>query len=207
MIVEADRAAHTIDDLLELSRIEFGDETEFDEISVQSVVSEATARIAAAAGHSGIELKVDLSPQIQVLGDRRQLVSAVFNLLDNAVKYSPEGSEILVTAIVEPVESSGSDQALSGRNFSDSSTRTVVKLSVADAGIGIPRKDLDRVFERFYRVDRARSRATGGTGLGLAIVRHVVSNHQGNVSVDSIEGVGTTFTLSLAAIQPLQENP
>jgi len=78
---------------------------------------------------------------------------------------------------------------------------------VADAGIGIPRKDLDRVFERFYRVDRARSRATGGTGLGLAIVRHVVSNHQGNVSVDSIEGVGTTFTLSLAAIQPLQENP
>lgn len=207
MIVEADRAAHTIDDLLELSRIEFGDETEFDEISVQSVVSEATARIAGAAGHSGIELKVDLSPQIQVLGDRRQLVSAVFNLLDNAVKYSPEGSEILVTAIVEPVESSGSDQALSGRNFSDSSTRTVVKLSVADAGIGIPRKDLDRVFERFYRVDRARSRATGGTGLGLAIVRHVVSNHQGNVSVDSIEGVGTTFTLSLAAIQPRQENP
>lgn len=207
MIVEADRAAHTIDDLLELSRIEFGDETEFDEISVQSVVSEATARIASAAGHSGIEVIVDLSPQIQVLGDRRQLVSAVFNLLDNAVKYSPEGSEILVTAIVESGESDRSEQAPFGRSFNDSSTGSVVKLSVADAGIGIPRKDLDRVFERFYRVDRARSRATGGTGLGLAIVRHVVSNHQGNVSVDSIEGVGTTFTLSLAAIQPLQENP
>ncbi|CAB4547953.1 unannotated protein [freshwater metagenome] len=123
------------------------------------------------------------------------------------MKYSPEGSEILVTAIVESGESDRSEQAPFGRSFNDSSTGSVVKLSVADAGIGIPRKDLDRVFERFYRVDRARSRATGGTGLGLAIVRHVVSNHQGNVSVDSIEGVGTTFTLSLAAIQPLQENP
>ena len=205
MIVEADRAAHTIDDLLELSRIEFGDETEFDQISVQSVVSEATARIAAAAGHSGIEVVVDLSPQIQVLGDRRQLVSAVFNLLDNAVKYSPEGSEILVTAVVESAESDPQELPI-GLAPSGLSTGDIVRLSVAYAGIGIPRKDLDRVFERFYRVDRARSRATGGTGLGLAIVRHVVSNHQGNVSVDSIEGVGTTFTLSLAAIQPLQEN-
>jgi two-component system sensor histidine kinase SenX3 len=205
MIVEADRAAHTIDDLLELSRIEFGDETEFDQISVQSVVSEATARIASAAGHSGIEVVVDLSPQIQVVGDRRQLVSAVFNLLDNAVKYSPEGSEILVTAVVESTESNRQELPL-GLGHTGLSTGDMVRLSVADSGIGIPRKDLDRVFERFYRVDRARSRATGGTGLGLAIVRHVVSNHQGNVSVDSIEGVGTTFTLSLAAIQPLQEN-
>lgn len=204
MIVEADRAAHTIDDLLELSRIEFGDETEFDQISVQSVVSEATARIASAAGHSGIEVVVDLSPQIQVVGDRRQLVSAVFNLLDNAVKYSPEGSEILVTAVVESTESNPQELPL-GLGPTGLSTADMVRLSVADSGIGIPRKDLDRVFERFYRVDRARSRATGGTGLGLAIVRHVVSNHQGNVSVDSIEGVGTTFTLSLAAIQPLQE--
>jgi len=206
MITEADRAAHTIDDLLELSRIEFGDESEFDEISVQSVVSEATARIAAAAGHSGIEVKVNLSPHIHVLGDRRQLVSAVFNLLDNAVKYSPEGSEIVVTAHVESQDSRLALSEKGTATAADSVAGTVVKLSVADAGIGIPRKDLDRVFERFYRVDRARSRATGGTGLGLAIVRHVVSNHQGNVSVDSIEGVGTTFTLTLVTIQPLEEN-
>ncbi|MEX0767169.1 MAG: ATP-binding protein [Microthrixaceae bacterium] len=203
MIAEADRAAHTIDDLLELSRIEFGDETEFDEISVQSIVSEAAARIASAAGHSGIEVQMDLLPHIQVLGDRRQLVSAVFNLLDNAVKYSPEGSEILVTA---RVETENSQPSLTERNTTSAmDPRSVVKLSVADSGIGIPRKDLDRVFERFYRVDRARSRATGGTGLGLAIVRHVVSNHHGHVSVDSIEGVGTTFTLTLSTIQPKEE--
>ena len=181
MIVEADRAGSTVDDLLELSRIEFGDEAEFDEISVQSVVAEAFGRIAAAADHADIELVVDLSPLIRVIGDRRQLVSAVYNLLDNAVKYSSAGSEIRVAAAVDV------DQDL-------------VALTVEDSGIGIPRRDLDRVFERFYRVDRARSRVTGGTGLGLAIVRHVASNHGGDVSVESTEGVGTIFTLSLASV-------
>ena len=181
MIVEADRAGSTVDDLLELSRIEFGDEAEFDEISVQSVVAEAFGRIAAAADHADIELVVDLSPLIRVIGDRRQLVSAVYNLLDNAVKYSSAGSEIRVAASVDV------DQDL-------------VALTVEDSGIGIPRRDLDRVFERFYRVDRARSRVTGGTGLGLAIVRHVASNHGGDVSVESTEGVGTIFTLSLASV-------
>ena len=181
MIVEADRAGSTVDDLLELSRIEFGDEAEFDEISVQSVVAEASGRLAAAADHAGIGLAVDISPGVRVIGDRRQLVSAVYNLLDNAVKYSSAGSEIRVSADVD----TGGD---------------LVHLTVEDSGIGIPRRDLDRVFERFYRVDRARSRVTGGTGLGLAIVRHVASNHGGDVSVESTEGVGTTFTLSLAAV-------
>jgi two-component system sensor histidine kinase SenX3 len=111
-----------------------------------------------------------------VLGDRRQLVSAVYNLLDNAVKYSDPGSSVHVRARTD------------GR---------WVDLSVEDHGIGIPRRDLARVFERFYRVDPARSRETGGTGLGLAIVRHVVSNHAGEVRVDSQEGAGSTFTLRL----------
>jgi len=188
MIVEADRAGNTVDDLLELSRIEFGDETEFDEISVQSIVAEASGRIAAAADHAGIDLVVDLPSSIRVVGDRRQLVSAVFNLLDNAVKYSTADSEITVSA-VHDVEND------------------LVHLTVEDVGIGIPRRDLDRIFERFYRVDRARSRVTGGTGLGLAIVRHVASNHGGNVSVESTEGVGTTFTLSLASVPVPSDRP
>jgi len=181
MILEADRAGSTVDDLLELSRIEFGDETEFDELSVQSVVGEAAGRIAAAADHADIRLEVEVSPLVRIVGDRRQLVSAIFNLLDNSVKYSTPGSHIHVRAEIDP----------GGR---------LVHLTVEDTGIGIPRRDLDRVFERFYRVDRARSRVTGGTGLGLAIVRHVASNHGGDVSVESTEGVGTSFTLSLPAM-------
>ena len=188
MIIEADRAGSTVDDLLELSRIEFGDDTEFDEVSVQSVVGEASGRIAAAADHAGIVLDVDLSPVVRVVGDRRQLVSAVFNLLDNSVKYSTAGSEIRVRAVLDAAPDGGA----------------LVHLGIEDTGIGIPRRDLDRIFERFYRVDRARSRVTGGTGLGLAIVRHVASNHGGDVSVESTEGVGTTFTLTLPAVAPLQ---
>jgi two-component system sensor histidine kinase SenX3 len=193
MIIEADRAGSTVDDLLELSRIEFGDDTEFDEISVQSIVGEAAGRIAAAADHADIALDIEISPLVRIVGDRRQLVSAVFNLLDNSVKYSPEGSEIRVRAEL--------DEA-AGDAPSDSSA--VVHLSIEDTGIGIPRRDLDRIFERFYRVDRARSRVTGGTGLGLAIVRHVASNHGGVVTVESTEGVGTTFTLSLPAVAPIR---
>src|SRR5213078_3615652 len=110
--------------------------------------------------------------------DRRQLVSALFNMLDNAVKYSEPGSSVNVT-----VAASGGD----------------VEIAVRDHGIGIPSRDIDRIFERFYRVDRARSRETGGTGLGLAIVRHVATNHGGSVSVTSQEGSGSTFTLRLPA--------
>lgn len=113
---------------------------------------------------------------IVVAGDRRQITSALGNLIDNAVKYSPDGATVTVSARVNP----------SG-----------LALSVADTGDGIPSRDLDRVFERFYRVDRARSRETGGTGLGLAIVRHVAHNHGGEVSVRSKEGQGSEFTLVL----------
>ncbi len=140
-----------------------------------SVLSEAVGRIAAAAEQAEVAVVVDADPALRVHVDRRQLVSALFNLLDNSVKYAPSGSEIVLAAT-----RTGADRT--------------VELSVADAGVGIPRRDLDRIFERFYRVDRARSRSTGGTGLGLAIVRHVVSNHGGEVLVDSTEGVGTVFT-------------
>ncbi len=189
MIAEADRAAATVDDLLELSRIEFGDDAEFSDLDVMSVLSEAVGRIAAAADQAEITVVVDADPALRVHVDRRQLVSALFNLLDNSVKYAPSGSEIVLAAT-----RTGADRT--------------VELSVADAGVGIPRRDLDRIFERFYRVDRARSRGTGGTGLGLAIVRHVASNHGGEVLVDSTEGVGTVFRLALpVAVDLVADTP
>jgi two-component system sensor histidine kinase SenX3 len=187
MITEADRASRTVDDLLELSRIEFGDDAEMADVAASEVIGEAVGRISSAAEHAGIELQVSSDPHVRLLGDRRQLVSAVFNLLDNAVKYSPADAQVRVSA-----ECDGD-----GR----------VRLSVADDGVGIPRRDLDRIFERFYRVDRARSRGTGGTGLGLAIVRHVASNHGGEVEVESTEGVGSTFTLTLPQASPIHNPP
>ena len=180
MIAESDRASRTVDDLLELTRIEFGDDSEYSEVSVLALVAEAESRISAAAEQAQVSVAVQVPGGLTVAGDRRQLVSALFNLLDNAVKYSPGGSEVVVSAEVPST----------GR----------LRLSVADAGVGIPQRDLDRIFERFYRVDRARSRETGGTGLGLAIVRHVASNHRGEVTVESIEGAGSTFTLSLPSV-------
>lgn len=176
---DAMRASRTIDDLLELSRIEAGEASLRDPVPVHLVLAEAVERSSTAAEQRGISLDlVEPSRRLEVLGDRRQLVSAVFNLIDNAVKYSASGSSVVISA------------ATNG---------PAVQLSVADRGIGIPRRDLERIFERFYRVDRARSRETGGTGLGLAIVRHVASNHGGEVKVDSREGEGTTFTLVMPA--------
>ncbi|HVF14728.1 MAG TPA: ATP-binding protein, partial [Acidimicrobiales bacterium] len=118
--------------------------------------------------------------------DRRQLVSAVYNLLENAVKYSPAGSLIEVRG-----RATVSDEGADGR--------PEVEISVRDEGIGIPARDHERIFERFYRVDSTRSVTAGGTGLGLSIVRNVVTNHQGSVRVDSEESQGSTFTLRLPA--------
>jgi two-component system, OmpR family, sensor histidine kinase SenX3 len=144
---------------------------------VYVVLHEAVERVRAAADARGIP--VDISPisaDLVVSCDRAQLVSAVTNLLDNAVKYS-DGDE--------PVEL----VATTDDGFAS--------ISVRDHGIGIPKRDLERIFERFYRVDRARSRMTGGTGLGLSIVRHIAQAHGGEVTVESIEGAGSTFRLRL----------
>ena len=174
MVDEAHRAATVIDDLLELSRIELGGMAVRDRVDVATLLSDAAVRSLAGAEQRNIRIDVDEPADLAVLGDRRQLVSALSNLIDNAVKYSEEGSEVWLSATREP---------------------GVAAMHVTDTGIGIPAKDLDRIFERFYRVDRARSRETGGTGLGLAIVRHVANNHEGDVQVRSIEGEGSTFTL------------
>ncbi len=177
MQTEAFRVGRTIDDLLALSQIEADEAGLRDDVPLHLFIAEAVDRVRPAAEQQGITIEVvEPDPRLVVVGDRRQLVSATYNLLDNAVKYSDRGSSVQVRARTD------------GR---------WIDLSVSDHGIGIPRRDLERVFERFYRVDRARSRETGGTGLGLAIVRHVASNHAGEVRVESLEGEGSTFTLRL----------
>ncbi|MCU1352982.1 MAG: Two-component sensor histidine kinase [Acidimicrobiales bacterium] len=176
---EAFRVARTIDDLLELSRIEARELPGRDPVPVHLVLAEAVDRARPGSDLAGVTIRIQEPPRrLTVVGDRRQLVSATANLLDNAVKYSDAGSEVEVRARTDG---------------------SWVEIDVEDHGIGIPDRDLERVFERFYRVDRARSRDTGGTGLGLAIVRHVVQNHEGDVRVESREGQGSTFTLRLPA--------
>lgn len=177
IVTESFRVGRTIEDLLELSRIESGELPRREPVPVNLVVAEAIERIRPAAEQAGIDIVVhEPNRRLSVFGDRRQVVSAIYNLLDNAVKYSDGGSAVEVFATTD------------GRQ---------VDIAVRDRGIGIPARDLERVFERFYRVDQARSRQTGGTGLGLAIVRHVMQNHDGAVRVESRPGEGSTFTLCL----------
>ena len=174
---EAERAGRLIDGLLDLSRIEAGGVGGGDTLDMALVVATAVERVEPLAQQLGVDLVTRPGPTGVVLrGDERQLVSAVVNLLENAVKYSDEGS------VVEAATAAAGGW---------------VDVVVRDRGVGIPAKDLERIFERFYRVDRARSRATGGTGLGLSIVRHVATNHGGEVLVESQEGLGSTFTLRL----------
>ena len=174
---EAFRVSRIIDDLLDLSRIESEEAPPREPIYINLVMAEAVERVRSAAEQRRITIELDEpDPPVHVVGDRRQLVSAIHSLLENAVTFSYEDSMVMVSAAQADGE---------------------IRLSVADTGVGIPTRDLERIFERFYRVDHGRSRSTGGTGLGLSIVRHVASNHQGRVEVDSREGEGSTFTLVL----------
>lgn len=185
---EAVRLGNIIEDLLDLSVIESNDVPAFQAVNVGDVVHAAVANVRGAAEVANIALHVvPCEHDLWVLGDRRQLVSAIYNLLDNAVKYSDPNSAVRIRA---------------------SHTATDVTIEVRDNGIGIPTRDLQRVFERFYRVDRARSRETGGTGLGLAIVRHVVGVHGGTVTLQSHEGEGSAFavTLPIADEQQVREH-
>ena len=177
MTGEAFRVARIIDDLLDLTRIEAEEGALHEPVAVHVVVAEALERIRPLAEARSITVDDrDVARRHTLRADRRQLVSAVGNLLENACKYSDVGSCVEITSRADG---------------------TWVEIAVQDHGIGIPESDLERVFERFYRVDRARSRDTGGTGLGLAIVRHVASNHRGEVRVRSSEGSGSTFTLRM----------
>jgi two-component system sensor histidine kinase SenX3 len=175
---EAARLTNLVQDLITLNRIQAAEPIP-DPVraNLDAVVAEALDRCRMKASARGIELAATGIRHLSVLGDEDLLVTALRNLLDNAVAYSPEKTRVVVTT------------KMSGKN--------AVELSVTDQGIGIPERDLERIFERFYRVDPARSRVTGGTGLGLAIVKHVMAAHGGNVTVTSKEGAGSTFTLRL----------
>ena len=174
LIAEAHRLSRIIDELLELSRIELGGQALNEVVDLAAVAREALAVHAPLAAARGIPVHLEASRGANVVGNRRQLLSAVGNLVENAVKYSDPGAAVDVD-----VHADGGH----------------VVLAVHDRGMGIPGRDLERVFERFYRVDKARSRETGGSGLGLSIVRHVMASHGGQVSVASVEGEGSTFTL------------
>jgi two-component system sensor histidine kinase SenX3 len=174
---EAGRAGVLIDELIDLSRVEANQERTDERLIAASIVDAAVHRVLALSElrRVGVSVLVD-DPDLAVVGSRAQLVSAVANLLDNAVKYSEPDSKVEVRV---------------------TGTGGHAEIIVTDRGIGIPARDLNRIFERFYRVDRARNRKTGGSGLGLSIVRHTAVNHGGEVSVQSREGEGSTFTLRL----------
>ena len=176
--------AHAITDLvqqvIDLARLQNDNASENPmPVQVAELVSNAAEHSATEAESKGIEIAVSLTDDVQVRGDRAQLHAAVSNLVENAVRYSPENSRVSVTV--------------------DGSVDDTVRISVADRGMGIPSEEIERIFERFYRVDPARARATGGTGLGLSIVKHVAASHGGSVEVWSEPGTGSTFTLVLPA--------
>lgn len=183
MAEEASRLGRIVEDLLDLSAIEIDEERRHELVSLDELVREAVGEVVPIAERAGIAITVRPFREATYLPcDRWQVVSALRNLLDNAVKYSLAPSTVEVEVEV------------------DESAEKVIVV-VRDHGIGIPARDLERIFERFYRVDRARSRATGGTGLGLAIVRHVAEGHGGRVAVESTEGVGSSFRLELSSAE------
>ncbi|MEP7021238.1 MAG: ATP-binding protein [Pseudonocardiales bacterium] len=182
---EGSRLARLVGELMELSRVQGMDPMPAaTAIDVRSLVDESADRARLAAEQAGITVEVDGADGLVVRGSEAQLGTAVANLVDNAIAYSPGGTRVLVTA----------------KPSSDHQARPTVDISISDQGLGIAEADLDRIFERFYRVDPARSRATGGTGLGLAIVKNIVTNHLGTVRVRSVEGEGSTFTIRLPRV-------
>ena len=182
MQLEANRLTDLIQDVIDLSRLQTDDPLMRAEvIDVDELVARAIEEIRVLAATRDIEVISGDPTGASVYGDRSQLLTALRNLLVNAISYSPDHTRVSLFARREG---------------------GIVEMSVKDQGQGIPPHDLDRIFERFYRVDPARSRITGGTGLGLAIVKHVSQNHGGECTVWSEVGVGSTFTVRLPAYVP-----
>lgn len=180
MQVEAQRLTHLVNDIIDLSRLQGDDPlSHASDVDIDGVVREAVDDLRTLCSAHQIEIVVGAPSGARVLGERKQILMALRNLLTNALAYSPPHTRVSVTVATHD---------------------GIVDVSVKDQGIGIASHDLDRVFERFYRVDPARSRGTGGTGLGLAIVKHVCLNHGGECTVWSEVGVGSTFTLRLPAL-------
>jgi len=184
---ESSRLGRLVSELMELSRLQGAEPLpEPEPVALDRIVAEAVDRNRTAAAAKEIELQISGSRGLTVYGSESQLVTAVANLVENAIAYSAERTRVEVT-VIDGVQ--------------------VVRVEVRDEGIGIEPRDLDRIFERFFRADRGRSRATGGTGLGLAIVKHIATNHGGRVEVTSTVGEGSTFTLRLPARSPELGSP
>jgi two-component system, OmpR family, sensor histidine kinase SenX3 len=174
---ESGRLTRLVQEIIDLSRLQYDDPVESPEpVKVDEIVASALDRSRVDAENRHIRLASGGQPGLQVLGNESQLVVALGNLVENAVAYSEPHTQVAVG-----VRTAGQ----------------LVEITVTDQGVGIDESDLDRIFERFYRVDPARSRATGGTGLGLSIVKHVAASHGGDVAVWSSRGAGSTFTLRL----------
>ncbi len=187
VLVEANRLGSMVGELIELSRLQGAERLpDLGAVDVDTVVSEAISRHKVAADNSDIEIRTDEPSGLRVRGDQTLLVTALANLVSNAIRYSPRGSLV----------------SISRRRRAD-----FIEIAVTDRGIGIARKDQERVFERFFRGDKARSRSTGGSGLGLAIVKHVAANHNGSIGLWSQPGTGSTFTLSIPEYQDHGEEP
>jgi two-component system sensor histidine kinase SenX3 len=184
MQMEAKRLTDLVQEIIDLSRLQSSDPLQkaFD-VEASDVVREAVAQAALSAESRKIAVEIGEIEDATVIGDRDQLIMAVLNLVENAINYSPENTKVSVVVKVK---------------------EELLEISVTDQGIGIAEGELARVFERFYRVDPARSRMTGGTGLGLSIVKHVALNHGGDIKVWSREGVGSTFTLQLPIAQTVR---
>jgi two-component system sensor histidine kinase SenX3 len=177
MLTESDRLSRLVQQIIELSRLQGHDPLETP-VMVDLDAAVATAIDTSAMDASAKEITVESRGQhgLEVFGSQEQIGAAVSNLVANAVTYSSSGSRVVVTTRADGDK---------------------VQISVVDQGIGIPAEEIERIFERFYRVDPARHRSTGGTGLGLSIVKHVAATHGGDISVWSVEGQGSTFTLTL----------
>lgn len=175
MQTESKRLSDLVQEIINLSRLQDDDPLKNAKvIDLNEVLLSAIDQSALNAKARDIELIYSEQALARIKGDQSQIAMAISNLIENAINYSPEGTRVAVALRVND---------------------GLAEVSVTDQGIGIPEKDLERIFERFYRVDPARSRATGGTGLGLSIVKHVATNHGGDVSVWSVEDAGSTFTI------------
>ena len=179
---EAIRLGALVNELIALSRLQGADPLpDLAVVEVDAVIDQTVSRVATSADNAGITIITDRRSGLLVRGDRSLLVTAMTNLVDNAINYSPSGTQVSISRVLRD---------------------DLVQISVTDRGVGIPAEYQERVFERFFRVDPARSRATGGTGLGLAIVKHVAANHGGSAVLWSRPGTGSTFTLRLPVLDP-----
>lgn len=186
MQIEARRLTDLVQEIIQLSRVQDSDPLHEAKVLLASnLIKESLDQCRTTADARKINLHFEKSVDSFLLGDDDQLTMAINNLLENAINYSPEGTKVSVSTTAE---------------------NGILSIAVSDQGIGIPKTEVERIFERFYRVDPARSRETGGTGLGLSIVKHIVTKHGGEISVWSSENVGSTFTIRLPIHESIEDH-